>query len=132
MTRREAREIAFQIVFEKMFQHDIDIEEIIAVAKDAEIFEVDAFAQHLVQLVYENLSAVDELIDENLVRWSADRISKVSRAVLRLSVAEIKYTDIPAAVAVNEAVELTKKYSGKQDSSFVNGVLASVIKRVRQ
>ncbi len=132
MTRREAREIAFQIVFEKMFQHDIDIEEIISVAKDAEIFEVDAFAQHLVQLVYENLSAVDELIDENLVRWSADRISKVSRAVLRLSVAEIKYTDIPAAVAVNEAVELTKKYSGKQDSSFVNGVLASVIKKVRQ
>lgn len=131
MTRHEAREIAFQIVFEKMFQPDISVEEIITVAKEAEIFKVDAFAQHLVQLVYENLSAVDELIDENLVRWSAERISKVSRAVLRLCVAEIKYTDIPPAVAVNEAVELTKKFSGKQDSSFVNGVLASVIKKVR-
>lgn len=131
MTRHEAREVAFEIVFEKMFQSEISVDEIISVAKEAEIFEVDAFAQHLVQLVYENLSAVDELIDENLVRWSAERISKVSRAILRLSVVEIKYTDIPAAVAVNEAVELAKKYSGRQDASFINGVLASVIKKVR-
>lgn len=131
MTRHEAREVAFQIVFEKMFQVDVSVDEIIEAAREAEIFEVDAFAQHLVQLVNDNLQTVDELIDENLIRWSAERISKVSRAVLRLAVAEIRFTDIPSAVAANEAVELTKKYSDKQDSSFVNGVIASVIKKVR-
>ncbi len=132
MTRHEAREVAFQIVFEKMFQNEISIEEIIDVATEAEIFEVDAFATHLAQLVDENLAVVDELIDENLVRWSAERISKISRAILRLAVTELKYTDIPVGVAVNEAVELTKKYSSPSDASFVNGVLASVIKKVRE
>lgn len=132
MTRHESREAAFIIIFEKMFHNDMDIEEIINVAKESEIFDVDDFAKKLIETVMLNIDEIDGLINENLVRWSPERIAKVPRAILRISACEIKYTDIPVAVAVNEAVELAKKYSTAQDASFVNGVLASVAGKVRK
>ena len=75
------------------------------------------------------LLLIDNIISENLVGWTINRISKVSLAVLRLAIYEIKFIDsIPAAVTIDEAVELCKKYSTNEDSAFVNGVLGGVIK----
>ena len=79
------------------------------------------------------LEKEDELltiIGENLAKgWRADRISKVARSVLLLAVYEIKYADdVPAPVAINEAVELAKKFDEPDSSAFVNGVLAGVVK----
>lgn len=131
MTRRQAREQAFIIIFEKSFQDDLTIEEIIDNAVEAGVLEKEDFSESLSKTVYENLEAVDKLIDENLVGWRKDRISKVSASILRLAISEILYfTDIPNKVSVNEAVELAKTYAPTDDAAFINGVLSSVLKKI--
>lgn len=131
MTRRESREVAFMVIFEKMFQNELSVEEIFEFANVSQLFKSSDFAKNLAVGVFENIDNIDELIDGNLVGWSANRISKTSRAVLRLAVFELKYTDVPLGVVINEALEISKKYSSETDTSFVNGVLASVSKKVR-
>lgn len=131
MTRRQAREQAFIIVFEKSFQDDLSVEEIIDNALEAGIFEREEFSEKLSKTVYENLDTVDELIAKNLVGWRKDRISKVSASILRLAISEILYfSDIPNKVSVNEAVELAKTYAPADDAGFINGVLSSVLKTI--
>ena len=78
----------------------------------------------------EHGSEIDAIITKNLRKgWSFARISKVSRTVLRIAIFEMKYLDdVPPRVAVNEAVELAKRYGDENDPTFVNGLLASVIK----
>lgn len=131
MTRHESRELAFILVFEKAFQEEMSVIELIENALELELFPENAFAETLARKVYDNIEAIDNAINENLVRWSAKRISRVSRAVLRLAVCELMFTDVPVGVAINEAVEITKKYSSEEDASYVNGVLGAVAKKVR-
>ncbi len=131
MTRHEARELAFVLIFEKSFQEDVTIIELIESALELELFPANAFAETLARKVYDNLEEIDKLIDENLVRWSAKRISRASRAVLRLSVCELLFSeDLPVGVVINEAVEIAKKYATKDDASYINGVLGSVAKKL--
>ncbi len=130
MTRHESRELAFILIFEKCFQEDATIVELIESALELELFPQNAFAEELARRVYDNLEEIDKTIDENLVGWSAKRISKVSRAIMRLSVCELLYSeDVPVGVAINEAVEITKKYGTTEDASYINGVLGSVAKK---
>ena len=83
--------------------------------------------------VYANLDEIDSLINENLVGWSAKRISKVSRAILRLAVCELLYSEnMPVGVAINEAVEIAKKYATPDDASYINGVLGSFVKKLEK
>ena len=131
MTRHESRELAFILVFEKGFQEDMTVIELIENALELELFPENAFAENLARKVYDNIEAIDNVIDENLVRWSAKRISRVSRAILRIAVCELMFTDVPVGVAINEAVEITKKYASEDDASYVNGVLGAVDKKVR-
>ena len=129
MTRHESRELAFILIFEKSFQSDVTVIELIEAA--LELFPANAFAENLARKVYDNLDEIDVLIDENLVRWSAKRISRASRAILRLSVCELLFsTDLPVGVIINEAVEIAKKYATKEDASYINGVLATVAKKL--
>lgn len=133
MTRHEARELAFVLIFEKSFQEDVTIVELIENALELEIFPTNAFAENLAKKVYANLDEIDGLINDNLVGWSAKRISKVSRAILRLAVCELLYSEnIPVGVAINEAVEIAKKYATTDDASYVNGVLGSVAKKIQK
>ncbi|MCM1364066.1 MAG: transcription antitermination factor NusB [Faecalibacterium sp.] len=130
MTRRESREVAFIIIFEKLFQQETPIEDIIAVAAESENYKVNSFANKLLSGVFDNLEKIDEMIADNLVGWSASRISKVSRAILRLGICEVVFCDdIPDGVAINEAVEIAKKYSTTEDAAFINGVLGSVARK---
>lgn len=130
MTRKEAREQAFIIIFEKEFNDEYSLDEIIDAAKDAELFDADEFAKKLAEKTLENLDKLDELISSNLKGgWKIGRISKVSLAILRLAVCEMtQFNDIPVSVSINEAVELAKMYAADEDSAFVNGLLASVSK----
>ena len=132
MTRHESRELAFILVFEKSFQDETTIIELIENALELELFPENAFAETLARKVYENIEAIDTAIDENLVRWSAKRISRVSRAIMRLAVCELMFTDVPVGVAINEAVEIAKKFASEEDASYVNGVLGSVAKKIRK
>lgn len=126
MTRKEAREQAFILVFEKSF-HDEPIPELIEAAREGRELEQDAFMEDAVSGVFEHLEEIDGVVAENLTGWKLERLSRVALAALRLAVFEMLYReDIPVSVSINEAVELTKRFATKDDASYVNGVLGSV------
>lgn len=129
MTRREAREQAFIILFEKIFDDESTITEIVETAKEAELIKINSFAENTLNAVEEHFSEIDEIIEANSQDWTLGRLPKVTLAILRLAVAEIKYIDdVPNGVAVNEAVELAKKYGTNEDASFINGILGTIAK----
>lgn len=129
MTRSEAREQAFMVLFEKTFSDEISIREIIENAREAELIKINMFADSLLTCVENNSESIDKIIEENSRGWSVKRLPKVSLAVLRLAIGEIVYSEeVPTGVAVNEAVELVKKYGTADDASFVNGILGTVAK----
>ncbi len=129
MTRREAREQAFIVLFEKIFDNEATISEIVENAKEAELIKINSFAENTLSAVEEYFSEIDEVIEANSQDWTLARLPKVSLAILRLAVAEIKYIDdVPNGVAVNEAVELAKKYGTNEDASFINGILGTIAK----
>ena len=129
MTRKMAREEAFILIFEKAF-NDSSVEEILEIAEDVRELNPDDYIKTVFKGVFENLSEIDSQISENAVGWKIERISKTALSVLRLAIFEIKFMeDIPAAVSVNEAVELCKKYATKEDASFVNGILSTILKK---
>ena len=131
MTRKEARNQAFVLVFEKGINNE-SVEDILEAAKECREFleDEDGYTVKAFTGVFENLDEIDGIITENISKgWTIDRISKVSLAVLRLAIYEIKFMDdIPDAVSVDEAVELCKTYSVQDDAAFVNGVLGTVIR----
>jgi N utilization substance protein B len=130
MTRHEAREQAFAVIFEKSFNENATFQEIIDGAHECELVKINGFAGSLLKLVEDNFSEIDEIILENLVGWTLQRLPKVTLAILRLAVAEIMFnTDVPANVSVNEAVELAKTYATTEDASYINGVLSSIVKK---
>lgn len=125
--RRKSREQAFIILFEKSFNEDMTVDEIVEVAIESEVIVEDKFMDKLLKTAEENLSDIDTEIEKNLKGWSKSRISKVSLALLRVAIAEMKYfEDVPVGVSINEAVEICKIYGSDEDKSFVNGVLGSV------
>lgn len=129
MTRREAREQAFIILFEKIFNSETPIFEIVESAKEAGLIKINGFAENILKTVESNADEIDASIQSNTPDWTISRLPKVSLAILRLAVSEIKYIDeVPNGVAVNEAVELAKKYGTNEDAAFINGVLGTVVK----
>ena len=125
--RRKSREQAFIILFEKSFNEDMTVDEIVEVAIESEVIVEDKFMDKLLKTAEENLADIDTEIEKNLKGWSKSRISKVSLALLRVAIAEMKYfEDVPVGVSINEAVEICKVYGSDEDKSFVNGVLGSV------
>ena len=126
MTRHEAREVAFIIIFEKSFQPEDSLDDLIDTAAESEFFEVNGFVRTTVSSVFEHLPDIDKEVEQHLVGWSSARISRVARAVLRLAAYEILFSDIPDGVAINEAVEITKKYSVQDEAKYINGVLGSL------
>ena len=128
MKRKQAREEAFILIFEKVFNSD-SVEEILELASEVRDLEADDYIKTVFKGVYDNLEVLDETISQNAIGWSIGRISKTALCVLRLSLFEIKFMDdIPVSVSINEAVELCKKYATKDDASFVNGILSTVAK----
>lgn len=128
MNRKQAREEAFILVFEKEFNTD-NLEDVLSLAVEVRDIEPDDYIKKVFFGVFENLKEIDEVISENSVGWTIKRITKTALAILRLAIFEIKYyDDIPVSVSINEAVELAKKYATKEDASFINGILSTVAK----
>ena len=129
MTRRESRELAFIVLFEKSFTEET-VEEILHNAEESRDISGDAFALALAQGAVEHLEEIDELISEYSHKWSKSRLSRVALSIMRLAVYEMLWQeDIPVSVSINEAVELAKMYGGDTDASFVNGVLGGISRR---
>ena len=126
LTRKQAREQAFILIFEKCFKEET-VDEILELAVEFREFETDDYTINAFKGVYENVELLDSKISENTKKWDINRISRVSLAILRLALYEILFVDeIPVSVSANEAVELAKKYSTENDAAFVNGVIGSI------
>ena len=132
MTRREEREQAFILLFEKAFNEETEIAELYDFAIENEVITGSDFIKSLLLKTWENVENIDSVIEKYSVGWKLSRISKVALAVLRLAICEILYfDDIPAGVSINEAVELCKKYAAKDDAAFVNGLLGTASKELK-
>lgn len=128
LTRKQAREQAFILIFEKCFKEET-VDEILELAVELRDFETDDYTISTFKGVYENVDLLDSKISDNTKKWDINRISRVSLAILRLALYEILFVDdIPDSVSANEAVELAKKYSTENDAAFVNGIIGSIIR----
>ena len=140
--RKNAREDAFRILFEQLVNEgsaDEKLERYFSAleekADEEEKFYINKpvgvdndYIRQVISGVEENIEIINKHIEENLMGWEFDRVSKISIAVLRLAIFEILYMDdIPAQVSANEAVTIAKKYDCPSAGSFVNGVLGKVI-----
>ena len=124
--KRKSREQAFIILFEKSFNTELSVDEIMDIAVETEVISKDKMTADIVRKAEEH-EEIDAVIERNLKGWSKQRISKVSLALLRMAVCEMKYFEkVPVGVSINEAVEICKVYGSDEDKSFVNGILGSI------
>lgn len=130
MTRRALRENIFRILFKVEFNDKNEMEEQI----DYSLFEIEDISADDAKYITDKVNNIIKVLDilDNTIEaisdgWKIERIGKAELAILRTAVYEIKYDeDIPYKVAVNEAIELAKKYCNQDAGSFVNGILAKV------
>lgn len=140
MSRKCAREDSFRIIFQSLTNKlckeeylDNYFETVNLPSWDEEEFYINKptdadneYIKRTVEGVLEKQEELDKIISENLVGWDVKRISKVSIAAMRLALFEMLYSDdIPVNVAINEAIEIAKKYDGAECGSFINGALGS-------
>lgn len=130
MSRREARDAAFKLVFEIPF-HGCDYKEkidfFIENLESALSEQEDKYVRFAVEKCFENLEIIDSKIEPLLKNWVITRLPKVSLSILRLAVCEMLYIDdIPFQVSINEAIELAKQYGDDDAPAFINGVLDKV------
>jgi N utilization substance protein B len=133
--RSELREHIFRMIFGYEFNSDAEMPEQMqlyfeqldeedGVPTEAEVTYIREKALNVILKTEE----IDELLNTNTKGWKTSRMNKVDLSILRLAVYEMKWDDeIPAGVAIDQAVELAKKYSGDEGPSFINGVLAKLV-----
>ena len=130
MSRRSARKGAFILLFQMEFAGASERETVKSVffSENPDIPEEEkAFIIKEVDGVNSNIDEIDELIKSRAIGWDLSRMSKVDLSILRLAVYEMKFSgEITVNVAVNEAVELAKKYSSDEAPSFINGILGKI------
>ena len=135
MKRSEIRELAFRLIYSLEIQKTENLDEQIQLylecndIEENEIKDVDEYIKDAIFGIKENIEEIQKLIEKNLkADWKLDRISKIDLSLLKLAIYEIKYKKIPYKVAINECLELSKKYGEDSSKNFVNGILASVVK----
>lgn len=131
MNRSAIREQAFKLLYSLEIQKDINKEEQINLYLESnQIKDEEAvlYIKDAILGIEKNKKDIDEKIIQNLKsNWKLERVSKIDLTILRLAIYEIKYKELPFKVAINEAVELAKKYGEDTSKNFVNGILASIV-----
>ena len=132
MDRSSIRELAFKLIYSIEIQKTAEIKEAIELYIEAnEINSTNAqkYIEDVALGIEEHKEEIDKEIEKNLkAEWKLERISKIDLSILRLAIYEINYKEVPFKVAINEAVELAKKYGEDSSKKFVNGILASVVR----
>ena len=119
-SRHELREAVFKILFQ-VENTELDYKELLEL-------EQEEIVNSTLTEIIDKLEEIDNVISNNLKDWKLERLSKMDRQILRISAYEILHSDIPYKVSINEAVELSKKYSEKDESyKFINGVLKGIV-----
>ena len=134
MKRSAIRELAFQLIYSLEIQKPEDLDEQVELylqCNEVEENEAKEYIKDAVFGIKENINEIQGLIEKNLkADWKIDRISKIDLSLLKLAIYEIKYKKIPYKVAINECLELSKKYGEESSKNFVNGILASVVREL--
>lgn len=134
-SRRKSRILAFQAIYSWEFHHPDSNELMLLSWLDQERKEqldpiTAAYARLIMKGTLENVSEIDDAIKENLEHWDFGRLSKVDLAILRISSYELMFQhDIPASVAIDEAIHLAKEFGGDESYRFINGILDSIRKK---
>lgn len=133
MNRSLIRENAFKLIYSlEIIQDRENLEEQIELffeSNEINNQEAKKYISDAVLGIEKNNTEIQKNIEANLKEdWKIGRISKIDLSILKLAIYEIKYTEIPYKVAINEAIELAKKYGEDKSKNFVNGILASVVK----
>ncbi len=132
MKRSAIRELAFRLIYSLEIQKAENIEEQIELyleCNDVEDKEAKEYIKDAVIGINQNIEKIEKLIEKNLkADWTIKRISKVDLSILKLAIYEIKYKEIPYKVAINEGLEIAKKYGEESSKNFINGILASIVK----
>lgn len=132
MNKSASRELAFQLVYSVQIQKNLEDEQFELFCQSNEINEekTKKYIKDVLNGIKENEEKIEGLISSNLKKgWTIDRISKIDLTLLKIAIYEIIEKKIHYKIIVNEVVELAKKYSENQSPSFINGVLASIIKQ---
>ncbi|AOY77067.1 transcription antitermination factor NusB [Clostridium formicaceticum] len=132
MNRKLARELCMKVIFEMLMNKTYDKKLLKNyLSEEDEIEEIQAtYIQTVITSTIEHLEEINRVIEKYAIGWTLDRIAKVDLAILQLALAEILYIeDIPYNVSINEAVELAKKYSSNESTSFINGILGKFIEK---
>jgi len=124
MSRRASRIAAVEV----LYGADVRGSETSTLIEERE--DLDEYALHLVRQVRARMPQLDDLIASHSLGWTTERMSSVDRNVLRVGVLELLEQDVPRAAAIDEAVEIAKRFSGEEAGRFVNGVLAAVMSSV--
>ena len=134
MKRSAIRELTFRLIYSLEIQKTDDLEEQIELYLQCNDVEDDGAKEYIKDVVIgikENNADIQGLIEKNLkADWKIDRISKIDLSLLKLAIYEIQYKEIPYKVAINESLELDKKYGEETSKNFINGILASVVKEI--
>lgn len=126
MTRREERESVFCLCFEYSL-NQAPIDELLELATLCRDLQITDYVEKTVHGIIERRKEIDEILLKHSKGWKIERMPKVSLAILRLAVYEMFFTeDIPESAAINEAVELAKKYDADEGPAFINGVLGAI------
>ena len=132
MKRSAIRELAFRLIYSLEIQKPEELEEQVTLYLECNDVEEDEAKEYIKDAIFgikENIQEIQKLIEKNLkADWKIDRISKIDLSLLKLAIYEIKYKKIPYKVAINESLELAKKYGEDNSKNFINGILASVVK----
>ena len=134
MKRSAIRELTFRLIYSLEIQKTEDLEEQVELYLECNEVENDEAKEYIKDAIIgikENSDEIQGLIEKNLkADWKIDRISKIDLSLLKLAIYEIKYKKIPYKVAINESLELAKKYGEETSKNFINGILASVVKEL--
>ena len=134
MKRSAIRELTFRLIYSLEIQKEPNLEEQIQLyleCNEVEEQEAKEYIRDAVIGINKNIVEIVKLIEKNLkADWNIDRISKVDLSLLKLAIYEIKYKKIPYKVAINESLELAKKYGEESSKNFINGILASIVKEI--
>ncbi len=135
MKRKRSREIAMELLFSMEISKNSYEETIECFVEDYEmdLKTIDLeYIKEVMKSVVDHKEEIDEIIKNSLINWTIERVSKVNLIIVRLAIAEMLYiNDVPEVVAINEAIELTKKYSDDKSVSFVNGALDKAFKNIK-
>jgi len=125
MNRREIRDSAFKLVFEKLLRND-DLQELYDIAEEIDEISVNAEVKKIVEGTLEHSEEIDSIISKYSRSRSISRISKLNLAILKIAIYESLYDEnTPVNAAISEAINLSDTYSFKEDTSFINGLLGA-------